>query len=372
MDDAIRQDLFELSLRDFSNSGYYQLRKSTNPVETQYLDQLLIMGDESTSLPSIPIGFVGVVFNQALYESIYDGDIATINTFDQLRVILSRNANHNTLLVTERCNNLCLFCSQPPKKDFDSWLLTYAAQAVAAFGFDGEIGISGGEPLIYGSDFLRFLDFVSEFAPKTRLHILTNGRAFSDLKFSQEIAQRTRNMRLAFGIPLYASRAAIHDELVGSKGAFAETVTGMINAGNLGIEMEIRFIPTQANMNELPVLVEYISRVFSNVVQLSVMNLEATGWAKKNWSTLYSTTDDYVECLKEAVCLADVLGLHPTLFNFPLCHLPSELRPYAVKSISDWKNYYPDECGQCLLLKSCGGYFTSSRGKYHQQARRII
>ncbi len=372
MDDVIRADLFELNARDFSQSGYYQLRKSPDLVEEQYLDQLLVVKDENISLTIIPTGFAGIIYSQSLYESICDGDISTINTLAQLRVILSRNANHNTLLVTERCNNLCLFCSQPPKRDNDQWLLTYAAQALAAFNFEGEIGISGGEPLIYGTEFLRFLDFVAEFAPRTRLHILTNGRAFSDLSLTQQIAQRTHHIELIFGIPLYSSIPSVHDELVGVKGAFSETVTGMINAGNLGIEMEVRFIPTQANVDELPALAEYISRVLSSVVQLSIMSLEPTGWAKKNWSMLYLSVDDYIESLHKAIRVAEISGLSPTLFNFPLCHLPQNLRPYAVKSISDWKNYYPKECEQCQLLASCGGYFTSSRGKYHQLARRII
>lgn len=55
------------------------------------------------------------VISTELFESIEDGDIGIINNGYMIRVILSRKANHNTVLVTERCNNLCLFCSQPPK-----------------------------------------------------------------------------------------------------------------------------------------------------------------------------------------------------------------------------------------------------------------
>ncbi|MBF4317662.1 His-Xaa-Ser system radical SAM maturase HxsC, partial [Vibrio anguillarum] len=135
---------------------------------------------------------------------------------------------------------------------------------------------------------------------------------------------------------------------------------------------EVRFIPTQKNATELPQVVEYISRVFSGVVQLSIMNLEASGWAKRNWEGLRCDTEDYKDALKEGLETADIAGLHPTLFNFPLCHLPESARGFAVKSISDWKNYYPNECTNCQLQDNCGGYFSSSRGKYHQPPRRII
>lgn len=74
------------------------------------------------------------VISTELYESIEDGDIGIINNGNMIRVILSRRANHNTVLVTERCNNLCLFCSQPPKKSNDDWLLTQSALAIASFG----------------------------------------------------------------------------------------------------------------------------------------------------------------------------------------------------------------------------------------------
>lgn len=57
--------------------------------------------------------------------------------------------------------------------------------------------------------------------------------------------------------------------------------------------MEVRFIPTQHNASELPQVAEYVARVFSGVVQLSIMNLEATGWAKRNWSALKCAPEDY-------------------------------------------------------------------------------
>lgn len=135
------------------------------------------------------------VISTELYESIEDGDIGIINNGNMIRVILSRRANHNTVLVTERCNNLCLFCSQPPKKSNDDWLLTQSALAIASFGLDGVVGVSGGEPLLYGDDFLHFIDFIIENSPDTALHVLTNGRKFADINFTQEMAKRSKRSK---------------------------------------------------------------------------------------------------------------------------------------------------------------------------------
>jgi hypothetical protein len=39
----------------------------------------------------------------------------------RVRVLYRRSSRHNFFLVTERCNNYCLMCSQPPKSVDDEW-----------------------------------------------------------------------------------------------------------------------------------------------------------------------------------------------------------------------------------------------------------
>ncbi|HGD9217690.1 TPA: hypothetical protein ACI7JD_004760, partial [Escherichia coli] len=54
------------------------------------------------------------------------------------------------------------------------------------------------------------------------------------------------------------------------------------------------------------------------------------------------------------------------------CYLPERARELAVQSISDWKNYYPKECDECTQKPSCAGYFSSSKGRFHQSPRPIL
>ncbi|MCS4330093.1 His-Xaa-Ser system radical SAM maturase HxsC, partial [Klebsiella pneumoniae] len=105
-------------------------------------------------------------------------------------------------------------------------------------------------------------------SPDTALHVLTNGRKFSDINFTQEMAKRSKKIKITFGIPLYSLRPLVHDHLVGNDGAFNETVKGLINAGNSGINIELRVIPTLANYTELDDIVEFVGRVFSNINQI--------------------------------------------------------------------------------------------------------
>jgi len=371
MTDVIRQDLFEIP-KDFACSfGYVILKKQIWDEDSLYLEQVLISKSieaATSSVTSIP----NTIFNSQLYDAIEDGDVGFINSRGTIRVVLSKKANHNTLLVTEQCDNLCLFCSQPPKARDDHWLFIQAGLAVAAFQSSEPIGISGGEPLLNKELFVRFLDTVSEFSPQTPLHILTNGRSFSDSKFTCEVSKRCEDLSLTFGIPLYSSLPSQHDTLVGSNGAYSETVKGLINAGNSGIPIELRFIPTQLNICQLENTIEMATRCFSSLVQISIMNLEPTGWAKKNWNRLVSYPQDHLNSLQRAIDTAHRANVPAYLFNYPLCHLNESTKPYATKSISDWKNYYPDECNGCIAKEECTGYFASSKGFMHQPARRII
>lgn len=368
MINVARPDSFYLMPNDFRQSGYYILRKRNDYVLSPFLNTVFVTSNDCGEIPAD----IGVIKNKVLLDAIVDGDIAYISETGKLRVILSNRETHNTLLVTERCDNLCEFCSQPPRTVDDSHLYLMAGLAIAAFSESHEIGISGGEPLIDEEGFISLLDLVSCHSSKTRLHILSNGRAFHKPALAMMIAEFQAKLDFTFGIPLYSSNSAVHDELVGSKGAFNETVIGLINAGNLGIPIEVRVIPTKKNYKQLIQIVDFITRTFSSVIQISFMNLESTGWARKNWDELYLNPSEYEDILYDAVRLAQINGVPPILFNYPLCHINPKLYEYAVQSISDWKNYYPEECGGCVLKARCSGYFSSSTGRFHDLPRRHV
>lgn len=370
MSDVIRNDIFRYNSEDDVPPGFYRLCKQ-KPVNPQFYLPNLLVRKEFKAENILPC-YSACIESRGLFNAIDDGDIAVVNNGNMLRVILSRRANHNTVLVTERCNNLCLFCSQPPKKANDDWLLTQSALAIAAFNLDGVVGVSGGEPLLYGDDFLEFLDYVAENSPETSLHVLTNGRAFADGNFAKQVKQRCDQVKITFGIPLYSSRQTVHDQLVGSEGAFKETVCGLINAGNLGINIELRIIPTKANYLELPDIIEYVGRVFSNINQISIMGLESIGWARKNWQDIFIDNNEVASYLLAPIEVASRSRLDVVIFNYPLCHLPYALWKYSVQSISDWKNYYPKECDACTEKNNCAGYFSSSKGRFHQDPRPIL
>lgn len=302
---------------------------------------------------------------------IFEGDIALV-TQNAIRILLSRVANSNTLLVTERCNNRCLFCSQPPKEVDDEILLSMAAMALIGFDTSGQVGISGGEPLLYGDKFCSFLEVLDQNNVKSSLHILTNGRALSDPRYVSKIAKAKSDINITFGIPLYSTEAEIHDRLVGAKGAWQETIQGIINTMFSVIPIEIRFIPNQFNIEDIDKIGAFVSRTLPTLSQLSIMNLEPKGWARKNWDDLYLPPPHYIDRMRKSIADCNDAGLTVRLFNYSLCHLPEDLHPFAVKSISDWKNEFTASCENCLKMNECCGFFTSAIGKYSEQPRAFI
>ena len=77
------------------------------------------------------------------------------------------------------------------------------------------------------------------------------------------------------------------------------------------------------------------------------MNLEPTGWAKRNYKDLYIAVEDQMPYISKCSMNNSLKGLKSMLFNYPLCQVPYNLREYYRKSISDWKNYYPAFCNNC-------------------------
>src|SRR3546814_15776433 len=64
--------------------------------------------------------------------TLFRSDVVRINPVKgTMHTLYRRQSRHNTILLTEQCNNYCLMCSQPPKKIDDSWLLNEAFDLLA-------------------------------------------------------------------------------------------------------------------------------------------------------------------------------------------------------------------------------------------------
>ena len=290
-----------------------------------------------------------------------EGDILRVNyASGDLRVLYRRDSRHNVLFFTERCNSRCLMCSQPPRDIEDDWLIDEILESLPLMSLDTPVlCITGGEPTLSGARFVEVIKAVKVLLPNTALHVLSNGKSFAHLKTAQAIAD-TAHPDLMIGIPLYSDVASIHDFVVQSKGSFSLTVMGMMNLARCGVPVECRFVIHRQTVSRMPETALFIARNLPFVQHVALMGLEMTGYTRSNLEALWIDPYDYRDLLVEAVDALRVAGIRVLIYNLPLCVVPRELWPFAVQSISDWKNIFPPECDGCTVRHLCGGFFASS------------
>ena len=287
------------------------------------------------------------------------GDVLALSLDGRVRVLFRASSHHNSLLLTEQCNNYCLMCSQPPKSVDDSWLLHEAMEAVRLLPRDTQsLGITGGEPTLFGDGFIKLLRHMKSWLPHTAVHVLSNGRTFADINFARSYAA-VEHPDLMVGIPVYSADPARHDYVVQAKGAFDETIRGILNLKRLNQKVEIRVVLHKQTVEGLPLLAEYIARNLLFVDHVALMGLEITGFTRANLDALWIDPIDYKDQLSRAVRILSTYGINTSVYNHPLCLVNQDVEPHYVKSISDWKNEYAEECVSCGRKSDCGGFFSS-------------
>lgn len=298
--------------------------------------------------------------------------IRLVEGSSRVSVLYRRGSNSNTLLATERCNSFCIMCSQPPRDVDDGWLVGEMLETMSLVDRDeAQLGISGGEPTLLGDDLLVVLDRARRLLPDTGLHILSNGRRFAEEAFARTVCA-VRHPNLTWGIPLYSDCPEIHDYIVQADTAWEETLAGLHNLAKHEADIEIRVVVQRPNVERLGELAYFIFRNLTFAGHVAFMGLEPIGFARTNYEKIWIDPVDCMDALRDAVFFLANRGMSVSLYNFPLCTVPVELRPYSRQSISDWKNTYLPECVGCMLRDECCGFFRSIDGKWMSRAIKPV
>jgi His-Xaa-Ser system radical SAM maturase HxsC len=318
-------------------------------------DSLLI--EEAAGAASFA-GSAGLIVLDGASADELDGDVVLIlpehdGTARAERLLRARS-QHNTLLVTERCDQLCVMCSQPPKKTHvDRFALLEEACLLAEP--NTVIGITGGEPTLYKEQLCGMIERVLAARDDLEFHVLTNAQHFerADVARLRDPVYR----RVTWGIPLYAADPALHDEIVGKAGAFARLEESFASLLLAGARIELRTVLLSTNLAALPELARHVTVRLRFIDAWSIMQLENIGYAKNRWPQLYVNHREHFGPIAAALDLAALHGVPARLFNFPRCTVPEAYRDQAVASISDWKRKYMPACAGCREREDCCGFF---------------
>lgn len=288
------------------------------------------------------------------------GDVVLVDPGGSVELLFRPGWRHNSLLVTQRCDSLCVMCSQPPKDVDDGARVDALIRAVRLLPADAaSVGITGGEPTLLGARLVDLVRALAEAAPAAGVHVLSNGRGFRDAALARALG-RVRHPDLMVGVPLYSDVDDLHDEVVGRAGAFVETMRGLEHLARAGVRIEIRVVVHRLTAGRLVPLARFLARNLPYVSQVVWMGLEPTGFAVPNLAALWVDPVDSAEALAEAVELLAVRGMATRVYNVQLCTVPRSLWSHATRSISEWKNEYLPACAGCAVREDCGGFFSSA------------
>ena len=325
----------------------------------------VIVGDALGTAHVSPNALRDMVVLPSRFGYLADGDILGFQTPSRrFRTLYRRSSTHNSLLVTERCNHYCLMCSQPPRDVDDNWIVDEIRAALRLIDpATKSLGFTGGEPLLDWRSFLDLLTNCRNLLPNTAIHVLTNGRAFAQ----NEVVSAWANIQhpaLTAGIPIYAAVDGIHDYVVQARGAFDETVLGILKLKDQGQRVEIRVVLHAVTAPRITETCRWLARNLPFVDHVALMGLENTGFALANADLLWIDPLDYRENLAEGVDVLAKAGVAVSVYNLPRCVLAKSTWPYAAQSISDWKNDYLEQCDTCVERPRCSGFFSSGRPRY--------
>lgn len=348
----------------FSARSHYALRyHDRNRAIPHGYSIVLLSSDQldTTLLESAPKNTIRLSKN---LDYLTAGDIIKYNPNNtSISVLFRKNANANSFLLTERCNSFCIMCSQPPRSIDDSYRVNDILSTLPLIPHDTcELGFTGGEPTLLGNDFISLIKAAKTHLPRTAIHILTNARNFIDQELTQQVA-RIQHDHLTFGIPIYADYSQLHNYIVQADNAFDDTVRGILNLKRYNQRVEIRVVIQRDNFKRLPKIANFIVRNLLFVDHVALMGIELMGFAKINAGAIWIDPNDYRDELIAAVTILHRFKIEVSIFNLPLCVIPEKIRSFSVKSISDWKNDFVDECDNCTLRKDCCGFFSSNLTK---------
>lgn len=190
-------------------------------------------------------------------------------------------------------------CPQPPiekeenKTQFNLKLIQLLDRKIT------NIGITGGEPTLIGDDLFLLINKIKTNLPEASITILSNGVQFANKEYALKLALcNCKNLQI--DIPIFSDISSIHNHIVGAK-TFYKTVQGLYNLALFKQRIGIRIVIHKLTYKRLPQLSAFIYHNFPFVTQVAFMQMETTGMAKENLTSLWIDPYDYNKQLEEAV-----------------------------------------------------------------------
>lgn len=306
--------------------------------------------------------------------------------------------DHLVYELTGACNQCCRFCynhwrdGRSPIPTPDPAKARKTLKKLLSQASVGSLSFSGGEPLLLSNvhDLVLRARFKS-----CKVHVLTNGTLLTDDALDNFLQLGVG----AIQIPLLSADASVHDYLTGVSGSHGKALDALRRAGAAGVGVAVLVI-TRVNAPGLEKTLSLIGDCGVRTVMVNRFNIGGNGIRnarelvpdRQMLQDAFATVETFASAHPEIrfvsgvctpLCLLD-MAPYPHI-RFTSCSTDLKGRPITVNydgdvrfcnhsprvmgniyersigeiltdpEINAWYASVPEECGECALLKRCGG-----------------
>ena len=191
------------------------------------------------------------------------------------------------LNIGPECNNNCLFCMEQDRDGRRTVNGALAGDKIRAILEENrgaeEVCFTSGEPTLV-PDLPRYIRWASRLG-YGRVSLMTNGRRLAYADYCSRLVDSGLDH---FYVSVHGHTARLHDSLVRTPGAFAQTVTGLDNVGRLlarSVGLHSSTVVTRRNLGHLQAICAFLR---GRRVQQVVFNvMQATGRADAHFERLF-------------------------------------------------------------------------------------
>jgi MoaA/NifB/PqqE/SkfB family radical SAM enzyme len=260
-----------------------------------------------------------------------------------------------------RCNQRCVFCSWPAgagKEKMPSladWLREIAAMP------PGLVQISGGEPLLAGTENLRLLLAAVKKLGR-RAELQTNALAAADLP-EEELKGLVRALGAAggcFNVNFPAASPAADYRVTRVRGAFKKRLAGVRRLAAAGAAVRLTHVVSAANYRALPAFAAFAAKELKGISWIQFSYVKGMGRADKAQLPAYRAVSPF---LVKALAACRAAGLRCEVDHIPPCFL-GEFYRLSVDMVKMRKGAPGPHllekrrvpaCRGCRFLKLCPG-----------------
>ena len=259
-----------------------------------------------------------------------------------------------TIIASKRCNNNCRICARSHLHIEEAGLNKIEDQLRSIRAANRtEVILTGGEVTLH-KDIFEILELAKSLG-FSKISVQTNGRLFADKDFAKRAAAMGDFLDVFLSI--HGHTAAIHEEITGVRGSFAETLLGISHLVSLNVPVRTNTVICQPNYQYLEMIADFL--IAEGVKNPQFGFIHPTGEALKNEATMIPDIEVAAPFIKKALSRNEN-GVTVLTEAVPFCLLDNQFI-YAAEniSISDYAKIKGKECSDCLHYSACPGIWKS-------------